>query len=145
MALTKWNPYQSSPWPLWPFYPKDDWVRGDSADGLDVYETDGEVVVEAAIPGLRDRDVNVSFEDGILRVWGERDISDGDRKKRKNVYRESTYTSFDYMTTLPRTVDPDKISADVEDGIVYVTAPIARESRPKRIEAKKRAGKKDNK
>ena len=134
-------PFQRlSPW--WPFsLPEDgDWFTP-VGDNLDVYETDNEVVVEAAVPGIPANQVNVTFEDGVLRIKADYEETEGDKTKKKAVYRQQRTVHFDYTTTLPRSVDATKISAEVDNGVVTVKAPITEESKPKRISVKAKKGK----
>lgn len=107
-----------------------------SAEGFDMYETDNEVVVKASVPGIPSDQVNVTFEDGVLRISGSNAEKEEERSKRKVVYQEQRTSAFSYATTLPRAVDAEKISAEVEDGVVTVTAPLAASAKPKKISVK---------
>lgn len=104
-----------------------------SPQNLDVYETDNEVVVKAAVPGIPADKVEVTFEDGVLRVSGRVEEKEEEKQKRQVVHVEHRARMFDYTATLPRAIDAAKIAAEVEDGVVTITAPIAEASKPKRI------------
>lgn len=138
MAIIRWEPINTARlFNRWPsVLDEEEWPEMTMTDGLDVYETDKEVVVEAAMPGIPEDQINVTFEDGVLRIQGRYEETDENKKKKKSVYRQQMVRSFDYTTTLPRAVDANKISADCEGGIVKITAPIAEESKPKKIEVK---------
>jgi HSP20 family protein len=135
MAIVKFNPF--SPWisdRITPFFDdEDNWPMTKVTDGLDVYETDSDVIVKAAVPGITADKVNVTFEDGVLRISAKAEETKEDREKKKVVYRQQRMSYFDYTTTLPRSVVGDKISAEVTDGVVTLKAPIAQEAKPKRI------------
>jgi len=135
VAIVKFNPF--SPWLSDRFFaPMDEeesWPQFRVTDGLDVYETESDVVVKAAVPGIPADKVEVTFEDGVLRIRAKVEESKEEKEKKRVVYREQRVSSFDYTTTLPRAVDGDKISAEVKDGVVMVTAPIAPAARPKKI------------
>ncbi len=103
--------------PAWPSF----WEDEDKDEPvLDVSTTDDSVVVKAPVPGLKQDQIKVTFEDGVLRISGE----------NKEKY---SFSSFDYETTLPRAVAGDKLKAELEDGVLVITAPIAPESKPKQI------------
>lgn len=135
MAIIRFNPF--SPWVTNQFVsPLDDddtWPQTRVTDGLDVFETDTDVVVKAAVPGIPADKVDVTFEDGVLRIKGQTEETKEEKDTKKVVYRQQKASFFDYTTTLPRAVDGNKISAEVNDGVVTVKAPIAQEAKPKRI------------
>jgi len=135
MAIVKFNPF--SPWIsdrfLSFFDEEDNWPQIRVTEGLDVYETDSDVVVKAAVPGIPVDKVDVTFEDGVLRIKAKAEETKEEKEKKKVVYRQQRMSYFDYTTTLPRAVDGDKISAEVNDGVVTVKAPIAEAARPKKI------------
>lgn len=138
MAIVKFNPF--APWMNDRFFSAfdedDNWPIVRVTDGLDVYETDKEVIVKAAVPGTPADKVDVTFEDGVLRIKAEVEESEEEKKKKKVVYRQQKMSYFDYTTTLPRAVDGEKISAEVNDGVVIVKAPIAEAAKPKKITVK---------
>jgi HSP20 family protein len=146
MAITPWRSQNNYPSlvPTWLDVWNDDSLDMTARDGLDVYETDDEVVVKAAVPGVSEKDVNVTYEDGILRIRGGSKETDEEKRKKKAVHKEQRIVSFDYMTTLPRSVDSNKISAEVRDGVITIKAPISADSKPKRIEVKANNDKKLN-
>jgi HSP20 family protein len=101
----------------------------------DVYETDGEIVVKAELPGLKNEDVKVSFEQGILTITGERKFAE--ETKRENYIRiERSYGNFSRRFALPDSVDPNKMNAEFKDGLLQVTLQKTEEAKPKQIEIK---------
>jgi len=135
MAIVKFNPF--SPWisdRILPFFDEEDaWPQVRVTEGLDVYETDTDVIIKAPVPGITADKVNVTFEDGVLRISAKVEETKEEKEKKKVVYRQQRMSYFDYTTTLPRSVNGDKIIAEVNDGVVTVKAPIAQEAKPKRI------------
>jgi HSP20 family protein len=130
MQIVKYNPF-------FPIFDNDeDWPQLKVNDNLDVYETDNEIVVKAAVPGIPSDKVDVTFEDGVLRITAKSEETEEEKKKKKVVYRQQRASYFDYTTTLPRAVDGDKIEAEVNNGIVTVKAPIAPAAKPKKIAVK---------
>lgn len=138
MSLVKFNPF--SPWVSDRFLSvmedEDTWPQTRITDGMDVYETDTDVVVKAAVPGIPADKVNVTFEDGVLRISAKVEETNEEKENKKVVYRQQKMNSFDYTTTLPRAVDGNSISAVVTDGVITVKAPIAQEAKPKKITVK---------
>ena len=145
MAIVKWNRYFPSMWPSsvdedrWPSLQHlINWPELSSSSGLDIYETDNEVVVKAAVPGLADNEVEVTVEGNVLTITGEHNETDEETKSKKNVYKSTRQTSFSYSTSLPRMVDGSKARAEVENGVVTVSVPKSEEGKMKKIEVKKK-------
>lgn len=65
------------------------------------------------------------YEDGVLRISAHSEEKEEEKKKNRVVHRMQRTASFNYATYLPRPIEADKIAADVENGVVTVTAPIA--------------------
>lgn len=117
----------------------DSWPQIRVTEGLDIYETDSEIVVKAPVPGIPADKVDVTFEDGVLRVKAQIEETKEEKDKKKVVYKQQKMSYFDYTTTLPRAVDGEKITAEVSDGVVTVKAPIAQAAKPKKIAVTSRA------
>jgi HSP20 family protein len=111
------------------------------APAIDMYETDDKLVVEAELPGLDAKDINISLEDDILHIKGERKFSN--EVKEENYHRiERAYGYFERNIPLPLKVDADKVSATVSDGLLRVEMPKAEEAKPKQIPIKVEGSKK---
>ncbi len=97
---------------------------------VEVSETDAEVKVVAELPGLEQKDVEVSFHDGMLTLKGE-------KKSESNgaVYSERWQGQFQRSLQLGPDIDPDKIAASFKNGVLTVTLPKRpdAQSRVKRI------------
>lgn len=135
MAIVKFNPF--TPWPTDRFFSlleeDNSWPQIKVTDGLDVFETETDVIVKAAVPGIPADKVDVTFEDGVLRIKAQTEENEEEKKKRKVVYRQQRMSYFDYTATLPRAVDGSKITAEVKDGVIIIKAPIAEAAKPKKI------------
>lgn len=129
------------PWPkqlTQPFFEDmDEWPELTMTQGLNVYEEEGSVVIKAAVPGIPENKLEITYEDGVLHISGTVQESEEEKKRKKVVYRKQMISSVDYTTYLPRPIDSDKIEAEVKDGIVTITAPIAEAAKPKKIMVKK--------
>ena len=138
MAILRWDPLSSFPRFISPMagFDDEDWPEVTENRGLDFYETEDEVVVKAAVPGVPADKVDVTFEDGVLRIKARIEETEEEKKKKKVIYRQHKIASFDYTTTLPRAVMGEKIDAEVSDGVVTVKAPIAPAAKAKKITVK---------
>lgn len=88
---------------------------------VDISEDENNIYVTAEIPGVDKKDVKVTLQDNILTIEGEKKSEVKDEKK--NYYRiERTYGSFCRSLTLPAEVDPDKVKAKFEDGLLKIEA-----------------------
>jgi HSP20 family protein len=106
------------------------WPTFKMTDGIDVYEEGDKIVVKAAVPGIDAEKVQVTFEDGVLHVSAREEEREEDKDKKKTVYKKERITMFDYVCTLPRPIDAKELTAEVEKGVLIVTAPIAPEAKP---------------
>jgi len=89
---------------------------------IDVAETDKEIEVTVELPGLDEKDVEVTLADGVLTLKGEKK---SERKEEgKGFYlSERSYGSFQRSVALPESVDADKVSAAFNKGVLTVKAP----------------------
>lgn len=89
---------------------------------MDVKETDKEIVVEAELPGIDDKDISLSLQDGILTIKGEKKL---ERDEEKENYRmmERRHGSFQRSVRLPDTVDENKVEASFNNGVLKVSLP----------------------
>jgi len=87
---------------------------------LDVTDTDGVIEVTAELPGLEEKDINVSVEDGALTISGEKKAQ-SEKKEKNYVYSERSYGSFVRRIPLPAGVDPKSVNAKMAKGLLTVT------------------------
>jgi HSP20 family protein len=100
---------------------------------VDIFETDDhEVVLKAELPDMKREDINLTFENGVLTIRGERKIDQ--EVKRESYHRtERHHGAFSRSFTLPNTVDAGRISAAYKDGVLTVRLPQREEAKPKQI------------
>ncbi|MEW6582417.1 MAG: Hsp20/alpha crystallin family protein [Actinomycetota bacterium] len=98
----------------------------------DVIETDDAVVITAELPGVKDEDVEILVEDGMLVVRGERRLEDEIREDRYHRL-ERSYGSFERRFRLPEGVKEEDITAAVAYGVLRVTLPKPKAAEPRRI------------
>lgn len=101
---------------------------------VDIYETAGhEFVLKAELPGVTREDINLTVENNVLTIRGERKF--GDEVTRDNYHRiERHYGSFTRTFTVPPTLDTSRIAANFKDGVLTIRMPQREEARPKQIE-----------
>ena len=100
---------------------------------VDIYETpEHEVVLKAELPDMKREDINVTFENNILTLTGERKFHD---EARKDSYQrmERHYGSFSRSFTLPATIDAARISASYKEGVLTIRLTQREEAKPKQI------------
>jgi len=102
---------------------------------LDVTDTDGVIEVTAELPGLEEKDVNVSVEDGSLTIAGEKKAQ-SEKKEKNYVYSERSYGSFVRRIPLPAGVDPKSVKAKMAKGLLTVTVAKPSSAQPTKIEVK---------
>jgi len=106
-----------------------------AAPALDVYQTANEVVVKAALPGLKPEDISVDITGEVLTIRGET-RAEQEIKKEDYLYQERRYGSFSRSVVLPGQLKPDKAEATLEEGILTLSIPKVEEAKPKAIRVK---------
>jgi HSP20 family protein len=125
-ALTHWSPFRSLEGREDAFQ---DLVReffgkpeGDLLPPVEVAESDGEVTVKMAVPGVEKDQISISVDDHVLNVRGE--SKKETEEKKKNYYRqEIRYGSFARAVRLPAEVDAGKTAAELKNGMLKITLP----------------------
>jgi HSP20 family protein len=100
---------------------------------VDVRENDKEIVFEAELPGIDEKDIQVAVRDGVLSVKGEKK-SERDEKKDTYHLLERSYGSFERAFELPDSADEEKIKADFNKGVLRVVVP----KRPEAVKTEKK-------
>jgi HSP20 family protein len=110
-------------------------LRGAWSPSVDIYEGKDEIVLEAELPGMRAEDVDVSIENNIITLRGERKFEKKD--ENDNYHRvERAYGSFTRSFTLPRNVVGDEAKAEFTNGILHISLPKREEEKARKIEIK---------
>jgi HSP20 family protein len=101
------------------------------APRIDVSEDDEEITVEADLPGLDDKDIDVSLDGNVLTIAGEKSQ---EREEKKKDYRvmERSYGSFRRSVTLPEGIDRDHVKAHFKKGVLNVTIPKTEKAKSER-------------
>jgi HSP20 family protein len=102
---------------------------------LDVKETDEAITVDAELPGLKQEEIKVTVEEGVLTISAERKKEKDE--KTKNVHRlERYYGQMERKLALPASVEDGKIDAVYKDGVLHVTIPKKASAKPKAVTVK---------
>jgi len=145
MAIIRWNPMREM---FWDDFGKEfrKMMRGEMekmgetgefwAPPIDLSETPDAYTVRADLPGIRPEDVNVEVHDDTVTVSGERREERTSEKENVHI-KEVSYGKFMRSGRLPVSVDPEKVKANFEDGVLKVSLPKSEKVKPKKIEIEK--------
>jgi HSP20 family protein len=114
-------------------------ARGAWNPSVDIYENKDNIVLEAELPGMKREDFDLSIENNVITLRGERRFEkqdDGDNFHRV----ERSYGSFARSFTLPQTVQTDEVAAEYRNGVLRVTMPKREEVKARRIEVAGESG-----
>jgi HSP20 family protein len=98
-----------------------------------IWEADGAFHIELDAPGVAKQDVELTFDKGALQITLERKVPEGDRT---NWHNERGFGRVTRSVTLPDTVDPETITAELTNGVLHVAITKRPEAQPKRIDVK---------
>lgn len=116
----------------------DDSFYGVSASNarVDIREEDGRYVLEAELPGVTEKDLEVKVENDMLSLAAKKDEK---REEKHNGYllRERRSQSFNRSFVLPADVDREHIEARLENGLLVLHLPKTEAAKPRQIEVKK--------
>lgn len=110
-------------------------LRGSWAPAIDIREKTDLIEITADLPGLKPEEVEVTVENGVLSIRGERhfeDASEGESWHRV----ERAYGVFERTFSLPSSVDPEKIEARFKNGEMRLNLPKRDESKPRAVKVK---------
>jgi HSP20 family protein len=103
---------------------------------MNVSETDKEIRVTVELPGVSENDIDVSLDDDLLTIRGEKRIENRDETENFH-FVERSFGSFQRSLRLPFSVDPEKVQADFQNGVLTVTLPkTVEQERSRRIQVK---------
>lgn len=108
-------------------------VRGAWAPNVDIYENKDHIVIEAELPGMNRDDFDLTIENNVLTLRGERRF---EKKDEKDTYHrvERSYGSFTRSFTLPQSLSGDGATAEYKNGVLRVVLQKREEVRPRRIQ-----------
>lgn len=133
MAVIRWNPWNLSnmfedgvDFPTIPGLSR-------LSQGLNLYETESTVVAEAALPGIEDEQIDITIDDGVVRISALAEDQTQDKSQR-GYYMKSMATSYNYSFRLPEGVLEDQEpKAEISNGILTLTFGKVAKTPPKKV------------
>src|SRR4051812_26407641 len=112
---------------------REDMLNGAWSPRVDIFEDKDRLVLEAELPGMSREDFDLSIENNVITLSGERKFEK--KTEEGNYHRvERSYGSFTRSFTLPQTVTADGAKAEFNNGILHVSLPKREETKARRIE-----------
>jgi HSP20 family protein len=99
---------------------------------VSMWQDENNIFVEAELPGVEEKDVDVTINNGILTIKAERHDQEG----RGYLYNGRTFGRFERAVVLPESVDSDHVEASLAHGVLRVVLPKHPDARPKKIALK---------
>src|SRR6267378_631056 len=110
-------------------------ARGAWNPSVDIYENKDQIVLEAELPGMNREDFDLSVENNVITLRGERRFEK--KEETDNYHRvERAYGSFTRSFTMPNSVSAEGATADYRNGVLRVVLPKREETKARRIEIK---------
>ena len=140
MAITRWDPFrevqalQNRVNALFRDFSDTDspMTTASFVPAVDIYEDDKKVILKLEVPGIEEKDLDVSVENNTLTVKGERKFDK--EEKEENFHRiERRYGSFVRTFNLQPTVDAEKVEAGYDKGVLKITLAKRAEAKPRQI------------
>jgi len=116
---------------------KKDWLEPEGELVVDLYETEKDLVLQSAIAGIKPEDLDIVIEKDLLRIKGRRENSQT-TKEKKYFLQEVYWGPFFREIFLPKEIDPLKIEAKMEEGILIIKIPKIRSKRKRKIKVEER-------
>lgn len=135
MELIRWNPWSLSS------ILDEDWdfptIPGFSrmiGQGLNIYETDENLVAQVSLPGIEEKQIDISVDNGVVRISGSMEEKKEEKGKRR-YFMSSMTKSFNYSFKLPTGIVEDREpKAELENGILTLTFKKMEKIPPKKIQ-----------
>ena len=150
MAITRWDPFrdvlslQNRMNSLFQDYTRgagesDVVTTASFVPPVDIYEDEHKIALKLEVPGMKLEDFDVQIENNTLTIRGERKFEK--EEKEENFHRiERRYGSFFRSFALPNTVNPEKVNAAYDAGVLKISLAKREESKPKQIKVQVGAG-----
>lgn len=123
--LLGWDPFFTASRPASAFAP-----------AFEVKETADSFVLKADVPGVDEKDLDISVHNGVLSVSGSRQAEDRHEGESYAVY-ERQFGSFSRSFSLPDVADPERVEAKLVNGVLTLTVGKKAEAKPRKIELKR--------
>ena len=137
MAIIRWKPWNLSS------MLDEDWdlptIPGITrlGQGLNLYETEDEVIAEAAVPGVNQDLVDVTVEDGVVRISGSCEDK-SEEKSQRRYFMTSMASTYNYSFRLPDGITDEEPLAELENGVLTLKFKKVQRAAPKKIKVSKK-------
>lgn len=151
MSIIRYQPPQSLAWtgfdrlsslrdeldslfemPFWSNFGRQSQLFSGWSPALDLYQNNDNVIARVELPGMRKEDIEISLQEGMLTISGERKSETAEDNKAERT--ERYVGKFRRSISLPTPVDTNRVTANYRDGILTITLPKAEEAKPKQIQ-----------
>ena len=123
MAIVRWDPFRE-----FGFTGPNTWMPP-----VDIFQTgDHELVLKAELPDMSREDIDITVENFVLTVKGEKKLSH-EVKEEQYHHLERRYGTFTRSFSLPQTVDSSRVAAEYKNGVLTVRLPLREEAKPRTI------------
>jgi HSP20 family protein len=123
MTIVRWDPFRD-----FGFNAPNTWVPP-----VDIFQTgDHELVLKAELPDMSREDIDITVENFVLTVKGEKKLSH-EVKEEQYHHVERRYGTFSRSFSLPQTVDSNRVAAEYKNGVLTVRLPLREEAKPRTI------------
>ena len=122
MSIVRWDPFRE-----FRYAAATAWVPP-----VDIYQSgDHELVLKAELPDMAREDIDITVENSVLTIKGQKQL--GDVKEEQFHHVERRYGAFSRSFSLPPTVDTGKVGAEYKNGVLTVRLPLREEAKPRSI------------
>lgn len=113
---------------------KEEWLKGEEGQlSIDVYQTPQEIVIRSTIAGVKPEDIDVSINDDMVTIRGERK-KDVEVSSEDYFYQECYWGKFSRSVILPQEIEVNKVKAEIQDGILTVRLPKSTKTKSRKIQ-----------
>ena len=102
---------------------------------VDVFQTNGDIVVQSAIAGVKPEDLDISVENDVVTIRGGRK-SEFVEEKKNYFHQECYWGAFSRQIILPEEVDPNRVEASMQDGILTLRLPKLNRQKVRKVKIK---------
>ena len=106
---------------------------GNFTPAVDIKENESEIRLELELPGLKPDQVEITAENGVLTVRGEKKSERNEGEDNRYHVVERSYGSFTRSFSVPATVDAEKVGAEFKNGVLTVTLPKKEAAKPRQV------------
>jgi len=113
------------------------WSNLEGELAVDVYQTSNEIIIQAAVAGIKPEKLDISVEDDMLIIKGNRKNPSED-KDRNYFFKECFWGDFSRRIIIPDEIDPSRINASMKEGVLMIRIPRVIREPKKSVEVKEK-------